>query len=213
MLGREEDGSVEIGPAEGFGGAAPTLVFGPVADPTPGKLRLHIDVNPTDRDQDAELERLLALGAVPADVGQPGDEGWHVLADPEGNEFCLLKRPRSTHSEGVPGDPDRREVPRPARARRRVGGRVAADYARAVNAEEGSLFFEWSRSLEEPDTFVCVEGFRDAAAGASHVRHRRLQGLRRRRRPTSSPRSRRSSTSTRPTSPGWGPMGEIQPRG
>ena len=46
---------------------------------------------------------------------------------------------------------------------------LAADYARAVNAEEGSLFFEWSTSLEEPDTFVCVEGFRDSDAGASHV--------------------------------------------
>jgi hypothetical protein len=92
VLGREDDGSVEIGPEAGFGGAAPTLVFGRVADPTPGKVRLHIDVNPTDRDQAAELERLLELGAVPADVGQTGDEGWHVLADPEGNEFCLLKR-------------------------------------------------------------------------------------------------------------------------
>jgi hypothetical protein len=92
VIGREEDGSVEIGPAEGFGGPAPTLVFGPVQDPTPGKLRLHIDVNPTDRDQDAELERLLSLGATRADVGQTGDEGWQVLADPEGNEFCLLKR-------------------------------------------------------------------------------------------------------------------------
>jgi catechol 2,3-dioxygenase-like lactoylglutathione lyase family enzyme len=87
-----EDGAVEIGPEAGFGGAAPTLVFGPVADPTPGKLRLHIDVNATDRDQDAELERLLGLGATRADVGQRGDEGWHVLADPEGNEFCLLRR-------------------------------------------------------------------------------------------------------------------------
>jgi hypothetical protein len=87
-----EDGAIEIGPEAGFGGAAPTLVFGPVDDPTPGKLRLHIDVNPTDRDQDAELERLLALGATPADVGQTGDEPWHVLADPEGNEFCLLRR-------------------------------------------------------------------------------------------------------------------------
>jgi hypothetical protein len=67
-------------------------VFGRVADPTPGKLRLHIDVNPTDRDQDAELERLLGLGATPADVGQTGEENWHVLADPEGNEFCLLRR-------------------------------------------------------------------------------------------------------------------------
>ena len=35
------------------------------------------------------IQRLLDLGAVPADVGQSGDEGWHVLADPEGNEFCL----------------------------------------------------------------------------------------------------------------------------
>ncbi len=89
VLGREEDGSVEIGPEAGFGGAAPTLVFGPVAEPTPGKPRLHIDVNPTDRDQDAELERLLKLGARPADIGQTGEEPWHVLVDPEGNEFCL----------------------------------------------------------------------------------------------------------------------------
>jgi hypothetical protein len=91
VLGREEDGAVEIGPEAGFGGPAPTLVFGPVADPTPGKLRLHIDVNATDREQDEELERLLGLGATHADVGQNGDEGWYVLADPEGNEFCLLK--------------------------------------------------------------------------------------------------------------------------
>ena len=91
VLSREE-GEVEIGPEAGFGGAAPTLVFGRVPDPTPGKLRLHIDVNPTDRDQDAELQRLLELGATPADVGQTGNEAWHVLADPEGNVFCLLKR-------------------------------------------------------------------------------------------------------------------------
>jgi hypothetical protein len=90
VLSREE-GAVEIGPEEGFGGAAPTLVFAPVADPTPGKVRLHIDLNPTDRDQDDELARLLGLGATRADVGQSGDEGWHVLADPEGNQFCLLR--------------------------------------------------------------------------------------------------------------------------
>jgi catechol 2,3-dioxygenase-like lactoylglutathione lyase family enzyme len=90
VLSRAED-EVEIGPEAGFGGTAPTLVFGRVADPTPGKLRLHIDLSPTDRDQDAELQRLLELGATPADVGQPGEESWHVLADPEGNEFCLLQ--------------------------------------------------------------------------------------------------------------------------
>jgi hypothetical protein len=91
VLGREE-GCVEIGPEQGFGGAAPTLVFAPVPDPTPGKVRLHIDLNPTDRDQDEELDRLLGLGATRADVGQTGDESWHVLADPEGNQFCLLRR-------------------------------------------------------------------------------------------------------------------------
>lgn len=58
--------------------------------PQTSKNRLHLDVNPTDRDQYAELERLLQLGAVPVDVGQ-GDVSWHVLADPEGNEFCLLR--------------------------------------------------------------------------------------------------------------------------
>ena len=90
-LGREGDGSIEIGPPHvGFGGPQPTLVFSPSSDPRTAKLRLHIDVNATDRDQDGELERLLALGARPADVGQTGLESWHVLADPEGNEFCLL---------------------------------------------------------------------------------------------------------------------------
>lgn len=91
-LGREDDGSIEIGPADaGFGGPQPTLILSPSSDQRNGKLRLHIDVNATDRDQDAELERLLALGARPADVGQTGAESWHVLADPEGNEFCLLR--------------------------------------------------------------------------------------------------------------------------
>ncbi|ROO86294.1 putative enzyme related to lactoylglutathione lyase [Actinocorallia herbida] len=91
VLGREDDGSIEIGAREGFGGPQPTLFLSRRDAPEPGKSRLHIDVNPTDRDQDAELERLLSLGARPADIGQTGEEQWHVLADPEGNEFCLLK--------------------------------------------------------------------------------------------------------------------------
>ncbi|WP_329485444.1 VOC family protein [Kitasatospora sp. NBC_01246] len=92
-LGREADGSIEIGPpGVGFGGPQPTLVLSPSGDPRPGrKLRLHIDVSPTDRDQDAELARLLALGARPVDIGQTGAEDWRVLVDPEGNEFCLLR--------------------------------------------------------------------------------------------------------------------------
>ncbi|MFF4866099.1 VOC family protein [Streptomyces sp. NPDC001231] len=90
-LGREDDGSIEIGPpGVGFGGPQPTLILSPSSNPRTGKLPLHIDVSPTDRDQDAELERLLSLGARPVDVGQTGAENWYVLADPEGNEFCLL---------------------------------------------------------------------------------------------------------------------------
>ncbi|MGW2303425.1 VOC family protein [Streptomyces sp. NPDC001809] len=92
-LGRDDDGGIEIGPAgAGFGGPQPTLILSPSSDPRRGKLPLHIDVNPTDRDHEAEWERLLALGARPADVGQSGTESWKVLADPEGNEFCLLHR-------------------------------------------------------------------------------------------------------------------------
>lgn len=92
VLDREGDGSVEIGPREGFGGPQPTIILSPSDEPRQGKSRLHVDVNATDRDQEAELERLLALGARPADVGQTGNESWHVLVDPEGNEFCLLRR-------------------------------------------------------------------------------------------------------------------------
>ncbi|WP_405003633.1 VOC family protein [Kitasatospora purpeofusca] len=90
-LDREAEGCIEIGPREGFGGPQPTIFLIRTDLPRPGNNRLHIDVNPTDRDQAAELERLLAAGAVPADVGQPEDATWHVLADPEGNEFCLLR--------------------------------------------------------------------------------------------------------------------------
>jgi hypothetical protein len=92
-LSREEpENGVEIGPTSGFGGAAPTLVFSRTTEPKPDGYRLHIDVNPVDRDHDAELERLLAIGARPADIGQTGEESWHVLQDPEGNVFCLLRR-------------------------------------------------------------------------------------------------------------------------
>jgi len=90
VLDRDEDGSLEIGPREGFGGPQPTIILSRSDEPKQGKLPLHIDVNATDRDQGAELKRLLELGARPAQVDQTGEESWYVLADPEGNEFCLL---------------------------------------------------------------------------------------------------------------------------
>ena len=91
VLDREDEGCVEIGPREGFGGAQPTIFLIHTDDLKNGPARLHLDVNATDRDQDAELERLLAIGAEIVDIGQPAEASWHVLADPEGNEFCLLR--------------------------------------------------------------------------------------------------------------------------
>ena len=71
-------------------GVGPYLEFLRTSDPKSGKNRLHLDLRPYPGDDAAaEVDRLRALGAVPADVGQ-GDVPWTVLADPEGNEFCLL---------------------------------------------------------------------------------------------------------------------------
>ena len=68
-------------------GVAPDLLFGLSPDARVGKNRLHLDLRPDD--QAAEVERLLGLGASLADVGQV-DVPWVVMADPEGNEFCVL---------------------------------------------------------------------------------------------------------------------------
>jgi len=67
----------------------PGLVFVPVVEAKTVKNRLHIDLNPPE-DRDAEIKRLIGLGAREVDIGQ-GEVGWTVLADPEGNEFCVLR--------------------------------------------------------------------------------------------------------------------------
>ena len=85
-------GAVEIAdPAAGGGVRGPSITFVPVPDEKRGKNRLHIDVNPVGCDQDAEVARLIGLGARHVDVGQRSDKSWVVLADPEGNEFCVLR--------------------------------------------------------------------------------------------------------------------------
>lgn len=66
----------------------PGLLFVRVPEAKTLKNRLHLDFRPDD--QDAEVERLLALGATRSDVGQTSNVSWVVLADPEGNEFCVL---------------------------------------------------------------------------------------------------------------------------
>src|SRR5690349_19749267 len=91
VLDREEDGSLEIGPREGFGGPQPTIILSRRDEPEEGKSRLHIDVNAPAHDQDAQRDRLLKLGARRAHTDQTGEGPRHVLADPEGIAFCLLK--------------------------------------------------------------------------------------------------------------------------
>jgi predicted enzyme related to lactoylglutathione lyase len=80
----EEDDEVAIEPRDGSGNA---LLFIKVPDAKKVKNRIHLDLNPTD--QAAEVERVKELGATEVDIGQR-DVPWIVLADPEGNEFCIL---------------------------------------------------------------------------------------------------------------------------
>jgi hypothetical protein len=68
----------------------PGLDFVRVGEKKSGKSRLHLDFRPDD--QNAEVARLVALGAERVDIGQ-GESSWVVLADPEGNEFCVLNQP------------------------------------------------------------------------------------------------------------------------
>ena len=79
-----EDGDVQLRPP---GGAGPTWLFVAVPDGKVVKNRIHFDFIPDD--QTAEVERVIGLGARHVDVGQ-GEQSWVVLADPEGNEFCIL---------------------------------------------------------------------------------------------------------------------------
>lgn len=78
-----EDGDVQLSPPDG----GPTWLFVEVPEGKAVKNRIHPDFTPDD--QQAEVARLLDLGARQVDIGQ-GEQSWVVLADPEGNEFCIL---------------------------------------------------------------------------------------------------------------------------
>lgn len=92
-IAREEsdDDEVALAPPAGSPetGNFPDLLFLRVPERKSGKNRLHLCLRPDD--QDAEVGRLEALGAHRVDVGQGGDVTWVVMADPEGNEFCVLR--------------------------------------------------------------------------------------------------------------------------
>jgi catechol 2,3-dioxygenase-like lactoylglutathione lyase family enzyme len=81
----EDENDVIVGQAEHV---YPILYFSRSTDERVGRNRLHLDLSPTDRE--AEVERLVNMGARHVDIGQ-GERSWTVLADPEGNEFCVLR--------------------------------------------------------------------------------------------------------------------------
>jgi hypothetical protein len=100
-IGYEDDEEVVVAPHDATEEPVATLaewsrqpqelVFVQVEETKTLKNRLHIDLAPhTSQDRDAEIAALLERGASRVDVGQPDDVTWTVLADPEGNEFCVL---------------------------------------------------------------------------------------------------------------------------
>ena len=85
-----DDGEGMLRPPEDAPRWMQTIYLQKVDESKQGKLRVHFDLRPDDGDVDREVQRLLRLGATRAEVGQTGEEGFTVLADPEGNEFCVL---------------------------------------------------------------------------------------------------------------------------
>jgi hypothetical protein len=88
-ISEESEEGVSIGPPAGVG---PLIDFLPVPEGKLGKNRLHLDLRADGASTSDELQRLIELGASRVDVGQAADATWVVLADPEGNEFCLLSK-------------------------------------------------------------------------------------------------------------------------
>ena len=93
VVERSEEG-ISLAPDDGVRGhgAWPTIDVLPVPERKSVKNRLHLDLRADGTSTEAEVERLVALGARRVDVGQAADSTWTVLADPEGNEFCVLLR-------------------------------------------------------------------------------------------------------------------------
>src|SRR5262245_9151416 len=90
-LGYRETDRDHTGVAVAGAPNAPTLLLIGSAEPKRGKNPIHFDLCPTDREQAAEVRRLVELGARPVDIGQR-DVPWVVLADPAGNEFCVMPK-------------------------------------------------------------------------------------------------------------------------
>jgi len=118
------DGAAKLyPPTDGRASLPPIIWVQRSHQPKTTKLRLHLDLRPLYGRVEAEIHRLLDLGAKRVDIGQSGHEGFTVLADPEGNEFCVLHEDpcRPPHSDrlepealDINGPPDQEAAPRPS---------------------------------------------------------------------------------------------------
>jgi predicted enzyme related to lactoylglutathione lyase len=84
----EREREIVIGPDLNF---PVGICLMPVTDAKTVKNRVHLDLTTEAEDRDAEIGRLEVLGAARVAIGQTGSESWTVLADPEGNEFCVVR--------------------------------------------------------------------------------------------------------------------------
>ena len=88
-IGGHDDESVWIEPKNSALVSSPNILFVKNTDTKLVKNRLHLDLCPDN--QLVEVERAVSLGARNVEIGQTGEESWVVLADPGGNEFCILR--------------------------------------------------------------------------------------------------------------------------
>lgn len=99
----DDDPEVMVAPHYPFDGQS--LLFIPVPEGKTAKNRVHLDLEPTDRTREEEVARALELGATLVDDRREADgTGWAVLADPEGNELCIL-RSAAERAAGAPAGP------------------------------------------------------------------------------------------------------------
>lgn len=135
VVAYDESDEAEIWP-EGFSYPSPealSLDFVPVPERKAGKNRVHLDLASTSIQHQAELvDKVLGLGATRVDIGQ-GDVPWVVLADPEGNEFCVLE-PRDSYRDTGP---------------------IAAVVTDIADPQAGAAFWAlaagWAPQLSEPE--------------------------------------------------------------
>ncbi len=130
-------------------GGGPNLLFIKAGEPTGAAARLRLDLTPTERTRDEEVDRLLKLGAtLVSDHRGPDGTGWVLLADPEGNEFSVARRVAEAETGASGAAPVASATPPPAvraptvswRERLGIAGPLSLVFSRAMRARISQLF-------------------------------------------------------------------------